>query len=302
MRFDFVGRLFVALACASLLGSVVAAFAAGEVIDTTERSFAVAGRPTIFLRNTDGRTRISAGSEPQVRVKAVKEVRRAADHEEALRLAGRVQIRIEQSGNRIEVEARYPRRVGNFFGSEPEVLVHFEISAPKSSDVDARSSDGPLDVYGFDGQIDVTTGDGELTADNCSGRINAKTGEGSLRIESARGEISAHSGNGRITLDGVFQVLEAKSGDGRIDIIARAGSKMERDWSIRSSDGDVRLRLPEGFAATLEASSSDGQIDSEQQITMEGSSAKNRLTGKLNSGGYRLRIQTGDGNISIRKS
>lgn len=76
---------------------------------------------------------------------------------------------------------------------------------------------------------------------------------------------------------------------------------MEKDWSVRSGDGDVRVRLPEGFAATLEASSNDGRIDSEQPITMEGSSSKNRLTGKINNGGYRLRIQTGDGNISIRR-
>jgi hypothetical protein len=284
-----------------LLTSGSVAFA-GEVVDTIERSFTVSGRPTLFLRNGDGRTRITSDSQSQVHVKAIKEVHRAGSREEALRIAERVQIRIEQSGNRIEIEARYPRRVGNLFGNEPEVLVHFEVTAPKSSDIDARSSDGSLDVYGFDGRIDVTTGDGDLTADNCSGRITAQTGDGSLRIEISRGEVSAHSGDGKITLDGAFQGLEAKSGDGRIDITARAGSKMERDWSIRSGDGNVRLILPEGFAATLDASTSDGRIDSEQPVTVEGSSSKNHLTGKLNSGGYRLRIQTGDGNINIRKS
>lgn len=75
---------------------------------------------------------------------------------------------------------------------------------------------------------------------------------------------------------------------------------MERDWSIRSGDGDVRLRLPEGFAATLEITTGDGRIDSEQPITTEGSS-KNRLVGKLNNGGYRLRIQTADGDVHLVK-
>jgi len=284
-----------------LLTSGSVAFA-GEIVDTIERSFTVSGRFTISLRNGDGRTRISADSQSQIRVKAIKEVHRAGSREEAQRIAEQVQVRIEQSGNQVEIEARYPRHIGGFFGNEPEVLVHFEVTAPKSSDIDARSSDGSLDVYGFDGRIDLITGDGDLTADNCSGRIAAQTGDGSLRIESSRGEVSAHSGDGKITLDGVFQGLEAKSGDGRIDVTARAGSRMEKDWSIRSGDGNVRLILPEGFAATLDASTSDGRIDSEQPITMEGSSSKNRLTGKLNNGGYRLRIQTGDGNINIRKS
>lgn len=216
-----------------LLASGSIAFA-GEVVDTIERSFTVSGRPTLFLRNGDGRTRVVSDSQSQVRVKAIKEVRRAGSREEAQRVAEQVQVRIEQIGSRIEIEARYPRHIGNLFGTEPEVLVHFEVTAPKSSDIDARSSDGSLDVYGFDGRIDVTTGDGNLTADNCSGRITAQTGDGSLQIESSRGEVSAHSGDGKIILDGVFQGLEAKSGDGRIEITARAGSRMDRDWSIRS--------------------------------------------------------------------
>ncbi len=77
---------------------------------------------------------------------------------------------------------------------------------------------------------------------------------------------------------------------------------MESDWSIRSGDGNVRLLLPEGFAATLDLGTGDGNIDSEQPVTTEGSSSKKHMLGKLNGGGYRLRIQTGDGDINIRKS
>ncbi len=285
----------------AFLSSCVAAAFAGEVVDTIERSFTVSGRPVIFLRNHDGRTRITADSQSRVYVKAIKEVRNVSGQAEAAKVAERVQVRIEQSGNRIEVEAKYPRNMSSFFGGEPEVLVHLEINAPKGSDIDARSADGPLAVYGFDGRIEATTGDGDLTVDNCSGRIAAETGDGNLQIESVRGEVSARSGDGKITLDGVFQALEAKSGDGRIDITARAGSRMERDWSIRSEDGDVRLRVPEGFAATLEIRTGDGRIDSEQQITPEGYSSRNRLIGKLNNGGYRLRIQTADGDVHLVK-
>ncbi len=275
---------------------------AGQVVDTVERNFTVPGRPAIVLRNGGGRSRITADNQAQVRVKATKEVRRAANEAEARQLAEQVQVRIEQSGNRIDVEAHYPKHIGNFFVDNPEVLVHFEVIAPRSSDIDARSTDGSLGVYGFDGKISITTGDGDLTADNCSGNIIAQTGDGSLEIESVRGDVSAHTGDGSMTLDGVFQGLDAKSGDGRIDIRARAGSKMGRDWSIHSGDGNVRLRLPEGFAATMELGTGDGNIDSEQPIAFEVGSSKKHVLGKLNGGGYRLRIQTGDGDINIRKS
>jgi DUF4097 and DUF4098 domain-containing protein YvlB len=300
MHFTFpvARQIFV---CASLLAAGGIA-QAGQVADTIERNFTVSGRPVVSVRNGDGRTRITAESQSRVYVKAIKEVRNAATQVEAQKVADRVQVRIEQSGNRIEVEAKYPRRMSSFFGDEPEVLVHFEITAPKASDIDARSSDGDLGVYGFDGRIEVGAGDGDVTIDNCSGLITGETGDGSLTVESVRGEVSVHSGDGKISLDGVLLGLQAKSGDGRIDITARAGSRMEGDWSIRSVDGDVRLRLPDGFAASLELTTADGRIDSEQPVTTEGLSSQSRLVGKLNNGGFKLRIQTSDGDISIRKS
>ncbi len=295
---------FPGLAVAACTGLIAAGGASclAQVVDTLDRSFTVQGRPTIWARNGDGRIRIAADSQPQVRVKATKEVRHASNQEEARRLADRVQVRIEQSGNRIEAEAKYPSHVRVFFGNEPQVLVHFEITTPKASDVDAHAGDGSLEVLGLDGQISVSTGDGELTADNCSGRITAETGDGKLQIESVRGDVTARTGDGGMTLDGVFQGLDAKSGDGSIHITVRAGSKMEREWSIHSGDGGVHLTLPGSFSADLDASSGDGHIDSEFPITVEKTTSKNHLMGRLNSGGYRLRVQTGDGSINIRRN
>ncbi len=284
-----------------LLAFTVAALA-GEVTDTIERNFTVSGKPTIIVRNGDGRTRITSDSQSRVYVKAIREVRNVSSHTEAVGVAERVQIRIEQSGDRIEVEAKYPSHMAGFFGSKPEVLVHFEINAPKTSNIDARSGDGSLAVNGFDGRIELTTGDGELTADNCSGSLTAGTGDGSLQIENLQGDVTAHSGDGRISLNGIFRGLEVRSGDGDIDIHVGAGSRMEKDWSIRSEDGDVRLRLPGDFNATCDITTGDGRIDSELPITPEGFSSQNRLIGKLNNGGYRLRIQTSDGSVNIRKS
>jgi DUF4097 and DUF4098 domain-containing protein YvlB len=300
MHFTFTsGRLF--FVCVSLLAAGDIA-QAGQVVDKAERSFTVSGRPVVLVRNGDGRTRITAGSQSLVSVKAIKEVRNVATQAEALKAAERVQVRIEQSGNRIEVEAKYPKSMTSFFGNEPEVLVDFEITAPKASDIDARSSDGNLGLYGFDGYIQATAGDGEVTLDNCSGRIAAETGDGRLNIQSVRGDVSVRTGDGKISLDGVLSGLEARSGDGRIDINALPGSRMEKNWSIRTGDGDVRLGLPDGFGASLEITTSDGRIDSEQPITPEGYSSQNRLIGKLNNGGFKLRIQTSDGDIRIRRS
>jgi DUF4097 and DUF4098 domain-containing protein YvlB len=105
-----------------------------------------------------------------------------------------------------------------------------------------------------------------------------------------------------MTLDGTFKALDVKSSDGNVDITVRPGSMMERAWAINSSDGGIRLRLPEDFGADLDVSTSDGSIRVDHPVTMSGGSmSKNHMVGRLNKGGNLLRIHTSDGSVTISK-
>jgi hypothetical protein len=77
------------------------------------------------------------------------------------------------------------------------------------------------------------------------------------------------------------------------------GSRMTGDWSIRSGDGNIRLSLPEGFAADLDLSTGDGRIRVDYPISIEKIKSENKLAGRLNAGGKSLRIRAGDGDITI---
>ncbi len=289
-----------ALVLVSFLIAVPACLA-GDVLDRIERSFSVKDRPVIYVRNSDGRTRIIASSGPEVKVVAVKEAVRNANPERARREAEAIEVRIQQTGDKVEAEARYPKNTG-FFDHGPLVLVHFEITAPSASDVEAHNSDGALTVEGFDGRLDLSTSDGSLTATRCSGQINAHVSDGEMRFEALQGYLQARSSDGKVTADGTFKGLEVKSSDGDVDITVRPGSTMDRQWSIGSSDGSVRLRLPDGFDADLDASTSDGSINVDQPVTMNGQKlSEHHLAGKLNRGGQILRVHTSDGNITISR-
>lgn len=295
--------LCIAFAAVWMIGPIPAAsgIPANFVVETIERSFTVQGRPALWVKNADGRIRVTAGNQPQVQIRAIKEVHGASSADDARQYAARVEVRIEQTGNRIQAEAIYPATNRFSFGRQPEPLVHFEITAPKGSDLEAINADGDLQVDGLDGKIKVETADGKLSVINCSGRIESRTGDGDLRIERARGEVSAKTGDGSITLDGVLEALDTTSGDGRIRIKVLTGSKMMRDWSIRTGDGNIQLSLPESFAADLDVSTGDGQIRVDYPVTVSKSKSEHKLAGKLNAGGKLLHIQTGDGDITIEK-
>ncbi len=274
---------------------------AGEVVDRIEKVFPAKERPLIYVRNSDGRTTLRATHASEVRVVAVKEVVNASSAEEARQQAARVEIRIDQVGNRIELEAKYPKMSG-LWNHVPQVLVHFDVSGPAASDIDARNSDGALEVEGFDGGLQLSTSDGRLTATNCSGRITTHVSDGEMRIVGAQGELDARTSDGRINIDGTFKALDVKSSDGDVDIVVRPGSVMEKSWSITSSDGSIRLRLPERFSADMDLSTGDGRIRLDHPITMTNSStSEHHVTGRLNGGGALLRIHASDGSVDVTR-
>jgi hypothetical protein len=279
----------------------VPGYSAGQVAETIERSFSVADHPTVVVRNVDGRTQIAAGSERKVLVRAVKEVNRAGSKEEAQRAAAEVQVRIDQVGNRIEVEAIYPRQWFSF-GLKPQVLVRFEVTMPSAADLEARTVDGPLDVEGIDGRVQIASTDGPVAVRSCAGRIEARTTDGDLLLDGVRGEVRAHSTDGKVIIAGLLNILEVSTTDGGIEIDAEDGSRMNAEWSIRSTDGDVHLRLPEDFAADLDIATGDGHITNDYPVTMQGQVSSHRLMGKMFHGGELLRIRTSDGDIQIRKT
>ena len=272
--------------------------AKGEVVDTTERSCAVSGRVRLTVTSLDGRTSIVAGGDSQVRVKAVKEVRGAYGTEEARQYASRVQIRIDQRGDRVEVEAKYPRSRRKA-EDLPRVLVHFEIVTPKMSDVSAKVGSGLLRVDGIDGRIELSAGEADLTARACSGQITADTKEGDLSLEDVRGDVAAHTSAGALKVTGLLEVLESEAADGRVEIRVLPGSVMKSEWRIRSAKGNLHLFLPGDFAAEIDVTTREGTIVTDHSIAVEDNLSRKRLKGRMNGGTMPLRIQTSEGDIHI---
>jgi DUF4097 and DUF4098 domain-containing protein YvlB len=84
-----------------------------------------------------------------------------------------------------------------------------------------------------------------------------------------------------------------------MDSFAFLKERMGGEWSIRSADGSIHIELPQDFSADLEARTENGQIKCDCPVTISGSVDRHRLTGKINSGGNLLKVQSSDGSINI---
>jgi len=229
-----------------------------------------------------------------------------------------IKILDRQSGDSVEIEIRFPRI--NFGIGHWNRSVEIEVKVPRSTRLDLRTGDGNVDVRGIQADIKLHSGDGNIRIENVEGRLDAETGDGNIEIRGSKGDVVLETGDGKIDLDSVdgtlkahtgdgpvrvsgrFDVLELKTGDGRIEAEALAGSRMTADWSLRTGDGSLSLRVPEDFSAEVDIHTSDGHIDLDMPVTVVGRTNKKTIRGKLNAGGSLLTMQTGDGSIRLQKT
>jgi len=254
----------------SLLSLTASAFA-----EDWSKSYTVGPKPTLHVDTNDAAIEVSRGSGSNIAVHVTTTNYSIG--------TGGVRISEHQEGDKVEMSVHAPNQSGIHFGWNVNRRIHIDIQVPQETALDLHSSDGHIYVDGTSGGARIDTSDGAIEVRNFNGNINARTSDG------------------HITVDGVVSEVYLKSGDGHIDFTARPGSRMDRSWLIHTSDGRIRVSLPDNFSAELYAHTGDGRITTEFPITVSGSMERSRLRGKLNQGGELLEVSSGDGSIHVGK-
>lgn len=252
-----------------LLILLLAVFSLSAFGDDWNKDYKVGASPKLNVDTNDANIRVSAGAGNRISAHVTTDGYKIG--------ATDVRVNERQSGDEVTISVRIPSMHFSFGNHS----VRVEITVPANTQLDLRSGDGRLEVSGTRGAAKLSTGDGRITVRDFGGQLNA------------------HSGDGRVEVEGRFDDLQLDTSDGSIDAEVRPGSKMSGRWYLHTGDGSVRLRLPEGFGAELDARSGDGRIDVSMPVTMNGSMSRNSVRGKINGGGQTLEVRTGDGSIHI---
>jgi len=213
--------------------------------------------------------------------------------------SGDVRVRESQSGNRVELEVHVPSTSWFWGGSDRGVRI--ELTVPRNANLDLHSSDGHIRASGVSGNIRIESGDGHLEASDLKGTIRLHTSDGHIDASGLDGSVDASTQDGHVSVRGRFDALRMQTGDGSITAEILPGSKMSGNWSINTGDGSISVRLPDGFAADIDAHTGDGSISSQLPMMVSGILGKSDLRGKLAGGGPTLQIRTGDGSIRLER-
>jgi hypothetical protein len=268
-----LAALLICSGCVDLVGTGFDA----KYVEREEKRFPTGARPDVSLWTFDGAIEVRAWDKHEVEVIVEK---RGVDKNAVAEL----QVEATQSGNRVSVEVKSPRsRGGIHFGQSPSAKLI--VTVPAASNLLAKSGDGSIDIERVTGRVELRSGDGSIRARDLSGDVNVETGDGS------------------ITVDGTFAGLRARSGDGSIRIHA-AGAANTGDWDISTGDGSVTIELPDGFNGELDAHTGDGRVHvgDFELSNVTGEIRRNSVKGRLGSGGRTVRVRTGDGSITLKRS
>jgi len=286
----------------AVLAAIVAGPACIEMVgapqytEREEKRFTVSGKPDVSLSTFDGSIEIRPSDRQEVAVTIEKQ----AHDKEA---ASRIEVRAEQNGNRIVVDVRLPK-TQHVFGFHESAGARLIVSLPAASNIEAHSGDGSIDIERITGTLDLRSGDGSINGRSLGGSVKAHTGDGSIKLSDVNGALDVDTGDGGITAAGKFTSVRAHSGDGHVTIRAIDGSSASEEWSITTGDGSVVLEVPDGFGAELDAHTGDGAIEvrdvSLSNVT--GRISRSTVRGRLGNGGSLVRVRTGDGSITLRRS
>ena len=269
---NFAGSSFVR--SMFLLAPVLVGITGMAQADEWKKTFSTQGRPEIRINTNDASIEVKATDRKDTEVRVITKNKDIGEH--------KVQVTDNQSGDTISVGVHRPAHMGiRVNWNDMSVLV--EVDVPREANLDLHSGDGHIRVDDVKGNLQLDTGDGHIEANRVDGKLHARTSDGHMTIE------------------GRFDDLDLRTSDGRVDATINPGSVMSSPWSIQTGDGKVDLRLPEAMNLDVDLQTGDGRVTSDIPLTVSGEMSRSSVRGKLNAGGFELRVHTSDGGIHIGK-
>jgi DUF4097 and DUF4098 domain-containing protein YvlB len=149
--------------------------------------------------------------------------------------------------------------------------------------------------------MDVHSGNGSILVKSAEGKLALHTENGNIEALAIRGTLDIESGHGDLQVDGNVTAVSLHTRTGNIAAQIDPGSKMHSNWTLRTDDGNVDLRLPADFSTDLDVNSRDGNVRLDFPKARIGGGGQSTVRGPINGGGQHLEVHSDKGNIIVRK-
>jgi hypothetical protein len=130
--------------------------------------------------------------------------------------------------------------------------------------------------------------------------LTLETHNGGIEVGAVRGELSLRAQNGGIRLDGVAGNVRGRTTNGGVEAELTGETWQGTGLDLETTNGAVRLRIPENYSARLETGTVNGGIDIDFPVTVQGRLGREFST-TLGRGGPLVRAETTNGQVRISR-
>ena len=142
--------------------------------------------------------------------------------------------------------------------------VSYVVAAPRRIDLELGSTNGGLSVRDIDGELSLTTTNGGISLNRVGGSVRARTTNGAIDAE-------------------------------------LAGERWNGDLlDVQTTNGSIDVAVPGTFSADLSASTVNGGISTDFDLTVRGRISRS-ISGRIGAGGPPVRLATTNGAIALRR-
>lgn len=170
-----------------------------------------------------------------------------------------------QLAGEVDIEtAGTVRAEGPRSGRRSSWWVSYRLHVPRQADLSLTSTNGGISVHATRGDLELATTNGGLSLDDVGGNVRGRTTNGGVDLR-----LTGHEWRG----EGV---------------------------ELRTSNGGVKLHVPEDYNAHLEMGTTNGRIQVDFPVTLQGRIDR-QLSLELGRGGAPIRVFTTNGGVSLRR-
>ncbi len=130
--------------------------------------------------------------------------------------------------------------------------------------------------------------------------LSLSTTNGGISIEEVVGDLEFRATNGGVTLRGVGGDVRGHTTNGGLRVELVGTGWVGRGLDARTTNGGVRLVIPDGYNAELESGTTNGGMTIDFPITVSGR-INRRIRTELGEGGALVKVVTTNGGVAISR-
>jgi len=209
----------------------------------------------------------------------------------------------------VAVDARPNGGIGAQGWDRGEMLVRTRVAAWADTDAEARDIVSAVDVEIEDGRIrstgPSTSGDRSWSASYelfvpRRSNLDFSSTNGGIRVADVTGTIEFQTTNGGVSLSGLAGTVRGRTQNGGVSVTLAGSSWAGDGLDVRTTNGGVKLLVPEGYSAHLETGTTNGGMHVDFPVTVQGRFGRT-LSVDLGGGGATIRATTVNGGVSLQR-